>query len=421
MSNPWPALPLPAAFPIFPTPPTFLGFTGLGTPRFSGPLLSLNPFERGLQTPYAQQWNFTIQRELPMHFTMELGYIGSEGVRLLHGRQMNQARLANAANPIVVGGAGSVPVTPITANASRNNNARVSVLGFSTTGLNQVTGNGHSLYHAMVLTVNRRTTNMFIQAAYTFSKFIDNNSGNLAGTQDLGNSGGNNIDTRTIRGLSNFDRTHRLQVTYRYAMPWFKTGALRHVLGNWEFGGLTTFQSGLPNSFFCTAVCVGNLFGVSTSNLFPQAVGDLNSLMKSGSPQDFTSVSAFNTGVLAPPPVLATGTTFGPLNVNGGPGDQTFTIGGPGTGSRTGAIFGNLGRNIGKARDPRQQQWDFYVAKSFPIGEKFRFQLRSEFFNLFNHPNFVISNTAIGPSNFGVFDTTTGSPRIIQFALKLLF
>ncbi len=421
MSNPWPTLPLPAAFPIFPTPPTFQGFNSAGSPMFSGPLLSLNPFERGLQTPYAQQWNFTIQRELPMHFTMELGYIGSEGVRLLHGRQMNQARLANPANPIVVGGAASVPVTTITADASRNNNARVGVLGFSTTGLNMVTGNGHAVYHAMILTVTRRTANMFLQGAYTFSKSIDNYSGNTAGTQDLGNSNGNQVDTTVDRGLSNFDRTHRLQVTYRYAIPWFKTGALRHVLGNWEFGGLTTFQSGLPNTFTCTSVCANNLFGQRTSTFFPVVVGDLNNLKKPGSPQDFTNVSVFNTGIIAPPPTLPTGTTFGPLNVNGGPGDQTFTIGGPGTGSRVGALFGNLGRNIGKARDPGQQQWDFYVAKSFPIGERTRLQFRSEFFNVFNHPNFVITNTAIGASNFGVYDTTTGSPRIIQFALKLLF
>jgi len=422
MSNPWPlSLPLPAAFPIFPTPAAFLGFTGAGTPQFSGPLLALNPFERGLQTPYAQQWNFSVQRELPMHFTMELGYIGSEGVRLLQGRQMNQARLANAANPIVVGGAGSVPVTTITADASRNNSARVSVLGFSTTGLNMVTGNGHSVYHAMVLTVNRRTVNMFIQAAYTFSKSIDNNSGRSDGVQDLGNSGANQIDTRTVRGLSAFDRTNRLQVTYRYATPWFKTGALRHVLGNWEFGGLTTFQSALPSNFLCST-CSSNLFGITNSTgLFPDVVGDLNNLKKPGSPQDFTSVSAFNTGVLEPPPVLATGTTFGPLNVNGGPGDQTFTIGGPGTGSRVGAIFGNLGRNPAQGRGPFQQQWDFYLAKSFPVGERTRLQFRSEFFNVFNHPNFVITNTTLGALNFGVYDTTTGSPRIIQFALKLLY
>jgi hypothetical protein len=433
MSNPWPTLHLPGDFPIFPTPPKFLGFTGspsalAGTPRFSGPLLAVNPFERGLQTPYAQQWNFSVQRELPMHFTMELGYIGSEGVRLLHGRQMNQARLANAANPIVVGGAGSVQVTTITANASRNNNARVGVLGFSTTGLNMVTGNGHSVYHAMILTVNRRTANMFIQAAYTFSKSIDNNSGNLAGTQDLGNSGANQIDTRTVRALSTFDRTHRLQVTYRYAMPWFKTGAWRHVLGNWEFGGLTTFQSALPNSFLCS-VCLDvptgaarNLFGIPNSTgLFPNVVGDLNNLKKSGSPQDFTTVSAFNSGVLDAVPILSGGATFGPLNVNGGPGDQTFTIGGPGTGPFFGEVFGNLGRNIPQGRGPFQQQWDFYLAKSFPVGEKFRFQLRSEFFNVFNHPNFVITNTDIGAQSFGIYSTTTGNPRIIQFALKLLF
>src|SRR2546429_1341800 len=52
--------------------------------------------------------NLSIQKELPWHFNMEVGYLGSEGVKLLQGLQLNQARLANAANPIVVGGANGV-------------------------------------------------------------------------------------------------------------------------------------------------------------------------------------------------------------------------------------------------------------------------------------------------------------------------
>jgi hypothetical protein len=432
LSNPFPNLPVPSQFPIFPTPPSFTGFSAAGTPTFSGPLLSLNPFERGIQTPYVGSWNFTVQRELPAHFYIEVGYLGTQGVKLLQGRQLNQARLANANHPIVVGGANGVPVTTLTTVSSRDVNARVGVLGFSTTGLNTVTGNGHSTYNAFVFTLNRRTTNMFFQGAYTFSKTIDNNSGSA--TQDLGNSGGNQLDTTEVRSLANFDRTHRLQATYRYEIPAFRngTGFLHHVLGNWQAGGITTFQSGLPFTLTCSA-CGSNVFGLATSSLFPQVIGNLNSLQKSGDPQQFTGTSSsYNSGVLGATTVNPAGTTVSGLNIFGGPGTDSFTIGGPGTGSHFGSFFGNLARNPLQTRGPRQQQWEFYVAKTIPIRESLKLEFRSEFFNLFNHPNFTVTNTSLSttcitkgldsPScPFGKYDTTLGNPRVIQFALKLQY
>lgn len=420
LSNPFPSLPVPSQFPIFPKAPQFTGFSAAGGPTFNAPLLSVNPFERTLRTPYVGSWNLTVQRDLPAKFSVEIGYLGSEGVKLLDGRQANQARLANANNPITVGGANGVPATTLTTVSSRDNNARVPVLGFSSTGLNEVTEAGHSIYHAGVLTVRRRTARMFLQGAYTYSKSIDNNSGSLLGTQDLGNSGGNNADTSTVRALSNFDRTHRLQVTYQYAVPGFTKGALRHALGNWSIGGLTTFQSGLPNTIFCGSICSStNVFGLSNTAIFPTVIGDLRNLVKSGDPQNFTTSSVFNSGVLGAAPSNAAGTTVSGLNTLGGPGSESFTIGGPGTGSHLGQFFGTLGRNV--VRGPRQQQWDFFLAKKFPINERLGLQFRSEFFNVFNHPNFVMTNLTVGSSVFGVYDTQAGSSRVLQLALKLQF
>jgi hypothetical protein len=430
LNNPFPNLPVPSQFPIFPTPPSFLGFTAAGSPRFSGPLLSLNPFDRGMRTPYVGSWNFTVQRELPGHFSIEVGYLGTQGVKLLQSRQLNQALLANANHPIAVGGANGVPATSLTTVSSRDANARVPVLGFSTTGLNTVTGNGHSTYNAFVFTLNRRTTNMFLQGAYTYSKSIDNNSGST--TQDLGNSNGNQLDTRGVRGLSIFDRTHRVQATYRYEIPAFRhtTGILHHALGNWEAGGTTTFQSGLPFAITCAA-CGSNVFGLSTSTLFPQVVGNLNQFRLSGSPQQFTDSSSYSPGILGATTVNAAGSTVSGLNTFGGAGSDSFTIGGPGTGSHVGSFFGSLGRDVPQSRGPRQQQWEFYAGKNIPIRESVRLQFRAEFFNLFNHPNFTVTNTSLSPAclgaqqfntpgcAFGRYDTILGNPRIIQFALKL--
>lgn len=184
----------------------------------------------------------------------------------------------------------------------------------------------------------------------------------------------------------------------------------------------------MPALITC-ASCSANLFGITPSSTFPQVAGNLNSLFNSGSPQNFTGTSAFNTGALANTTSNPTGTVLTGLNTLGGAGNQSFTIGGPGTGSHVGAIFGNLGRNIPQVRGPFQQQWDFFVTKRFPFKDRYTFEFRSDFFNLFNHPNFALTNTAVafspGSANFsnafGKYDTTLGNPRILQLALRFQF
>jgi hypothetical protein len=417
LSNPFPNLPVPSQFPIFPTPPQLTGFRASGAPTFSGSLLSLNPFDRNLGIPYVGQWNFSVQRELPWHFVVEVGYLGSEGVKLLQGLQLNQARLASPSNPITLGGANGVPQTVISTNSTANVNARVGILGFTSTGLNEVTENGHSSYNAFAFTVSRHSGNVFLQSAYTYSKALDNNSGSP--TQDLANSGGNQLDTRGLKALSNFDRTHRLQVTYQYSIPGFTTGKWRQALGHWAIGGLTTFQSGLPVTIGCGS-CPANLFGLTPSSTFPNVVGNLSGLMKSGSPENFTGTSVFNSSVLGRTATNQPGTTLTGLNSFGGPGNGSFPIGGAAVTSGN-AAFGNLGRNVPQVRAPFEQDWDFFVTKDFPFAEKYGIQFRADFFNIFNHPNFIIDNTTFGTAAFGIYDNTVGNPRIAQLSLRFHF
>jgi hypothetical protein len=314
-------------------------------------------------------------------------------------------------------------VTPIARVAPETfPNARVGTLGFTPTGLNTATGNGHSTYNALGVTVSRHLGNTFLQSAYTYSKSIDNNSG--ASTQDLANSGGNQLDTRVLRGLSGFDRTHREQATYQYSIPVFATGKLQQFLGHWAVGGLTTFQSGLPSSITCP-VCPSNLFGQTPSSTFPQLTGNLNNVFATGSPQNFTSQNAngtggFNPGVFGPTTTNQPGTVLSGLNSGGGPGNQTYTVGGPAV-ARGNALFGNSGRDLAQVRACYQQDWDVFATKNFPFAEKYSIQLRADLFNIFNHANFAITNTAVGSPAFGVYDTTVGNPRIVQFALKFQF
>jgi hypothetical protein len=366
-----------------------------------------------LVTPYNGNWNLTIQRELPGHFNIEVGYIGSEAVHLIDSLQRNQALLANAANPIVVGGQFGAPQTTITTNSANNEEARAGVLGFDAGGgLNEVTDLGHSSYNAFIFTVNHRTGNLFLQASYTFSKSMDNESGGA--TQDLGAANGNQLDLRTQRAVSDFNTPNRIVAAYEYSEPWFKSGRIHYALGGWGIGGITTFQSGLPVTITCGS-CGANLFGVSPGSTLPSLVGSLSSLMLSGRPENFTGTTGvFNSSVLAAPATLPAGTVVSNLNIFGGPGNQSFTLG---TGG--GALFGDLGRNI--VHSPFEQNWDLYLSKKFPLTEKYYLTFKAEAFNAFNHPNFVITNTSFGTPSFGIYSSTIGNPRILQLALKFDF
>src|SRR5262249_17494407 len=144
----------------------------------------------------------------------------------------------------------SAPIRGLTANSARNASARVGVAGFSSTGFNEVTGNGHSTFNAFTATLNRRYGRTFLQTSYTFSKSIDNNSGSP--TQDLGSSGGNHLWPTLQRGLSDFDRTHRLLIAYTYDIPGFQKGAAGWITRGWALSGLTTFQSAVPVNFICS-------------------------------------------------------------------------------------------------------------------------------------------------------------------------
>lgn len=398
LSKPYPDLPVPSDFPIFPNLPA-MTLNAAGNPVFSAGLLGLNPIQRNLRTPYAEHYNFSLSRQLPKQWTLELGYLGSQGVRLLQSLQVNQARLANTQNPI----------RGVTENTTGNVSARVGTVGFSSTGFNEVTGNGHSSFNAFTTTLTRRFNRMFVQGAYTFAKSIDNNSG--SSTQDLGSSGGNHLQPFLQRGLSDFDRKHRLQATYRYELPGVGKGLLGYVTRNWAVGGTTTFQSSLPINFVC-ATCSTNVYGATTP-LYPNLVGDFSQIMKAGDPRNYVDAgtSVFAGGILAAPPTLnrATITSF---NAFGGPGDQSYAV--------TGQILGTMPRNPG-LRGPFQSQWDFVASRFFPITEKVKVEFRSEFFNLFNHPYFTNPNSTVGSAAFGRYTAQSNAPRIIQFALKLAF
>ena len=80
--------------------------------------------------------------------------------------------------------------------------------------------------------------------------------------------------------------------------------------------------------------------------------------------------------------------------------------------------FGNLGRNV--FHGPGFWNLDMSFIKRISLGEQRNIEFRSEFFNIFNHAQFLNPSGNIGSANFGRI-TTTRDPRLIQFALKFNF
>jgi hypothetical protein len=80
--------------------------------------------------------------------------------------------------------------------------------------------------------------------------------------------------------------------------------------------------------------------------------------------------------------------------------------------------FGNAGRNI--ARGPAFTNFDVSLLRSFPLKERASLQFRAESFNLANHASFGLPVADLNSPNFGQI-LSANSPRLMQFALKLLF
>jgi len=269
----------------------------------------------------------------------------------------------------------------------------------------------YSHYHSLQATLSRRWGAGYFQAAYTFSRSTDaTSSGNTA----LNTAFNNETTLDGSRGLSDFDRTHRFVVSYRYDLPLFKnaTGAKGALLANWAISSITISQSGTPFSFTDSAPGTGFL----GAGLTPTTLGA--SLAPAG------SISAGNTsgdihkridGYLNPTN-FASAPLLYPTQCAS---DDNFCT----------TDFGNLGRNI--YRGPFQQNWDFSLLKNFRVTERQSIRFTADFFNIWNHPNF--GNPSItdieaylasptDPNNpFGKIVSTVGTPRLIQLSLRWAF
>src|SRR5580700_4081000 len=382
--------------------------TGSGCP---GPLQTLGIFglavPRHFVVPSTQQWNLTVQHSLGRQWVLEVGYVGTHSIHLRETRDAFQSQNATTANPVNINSPAFCNPNPcvITTNTFANAIARSRAQGINGySGFQLFANDAYSHYNSLQSTLSRRWGAGYFQAAYTFSRSTDaTSSGNTAF-----NTAFNDESTLAAsRGLSDFDRTHRLAVSYRYDLPFFSgsQGLTRTLLAGWAVSGITIVQSGTPFSVLDSSagtafLGAGSSPGVESASLAPGAT--LSSGLTHGSIgtriDGYLNRRAFTQAPLLDPALCD------PVN------NPNFCTTG----------FGNLGRNT--FRGPGQQNWDFSLIKNFKLTERQSLRFTTDFFNIWNHANFGNPTfTDVEGGNFGKITTTVGTPRLIQFSLRYAF
>jgi hypothetical protein len=357
---------------------------------------------RKFVVPNTQQWNLTLQRELGKRWVLELGYVGTKGTHLRETRDAIQSLRASPANPVVIKDISGNSYS-ITTNTFANAFARTPTPGLNGyNGYQLFANDAYSHYHAFQSTLSRRWGRGYVQAAYTFSRSTDATS---TGNTAFNTAYNDQSNINASRGLSDYDRPHRLSVSYVYELPFFgsATGVKRALLADWGVSGVTIIQSGTPFSIFDSGAGTGFLGAGSTpllgASLAPGAT--ISSGLTHGSVESrlggYVDINAFQTAPLLYPAQCAVDSNFCTTD------------------------FGNLGRNI--YRGPAQQNWDFSLIKHFKLTESQDLRFTADFFNLFNHPNFASPafTDVESAGNFGQITNTKGTPRLIQLSLRWAF
>ena len=370
LQNPFPKLPQQSEFPIVPQ---------LFAPPYTTdrPAIGLNAVDPSLRTPYLQQWGANFQYQITPSTLLETGYSGTKGSRLATQRLINQPILVSTTSP--VGGQ--------TVNTAANAQLRVPYVGFSPTGLVWLETSTDSRYNSLQASLTRRfSKGLRLLAAYTWAKSLDNNSGSGTGAT-FTQTDGDQLRLGLNRGLSDFDRTHRMVVNFSYNIPAWgfglnKTAFGKRVFDGWQVAGVAILQSGTPISILDTSGAA--LYGTANSRASWASGATVESAQGSGRTQTRL--------------------------------DQYFK-----TASfvRAGNFFGDTGRNI--LRGPNQRNADLSISKRIQVTERVNLEWRGEFFNVLNIANFANPGASITASTFGVIRSTTGNPRVMQFALKVAF
>jgi len=352
--------------------------TGVGT--------GITTHTRDWPVPYNQQWNFNIQRMLRGNILIEAAYIGNRGQRLWRnytisapsaqylslGPSLDQL----VANPFY----GKITTGTLSARTVR----QAALLGPYPHYSGVTLGNapvGDSIYHGMTLRVAKQwNKGLQYQISYTVSKLIDNVPERFF-LRSVGISDPNNM--RLSRSVGEFDRSQFLVMNWVYELPlgrgkpWLNHGPTSVILGGWQVSGIARFGKGMP-----IAILAPN--NTRLPGLTSQAVRIGNGILPS---EERSLEMWFRTSDFQIAPLYS---------------------------------LGNDSRTQPSLRGPGIKAFNLTGARNFRIRERFRFQVRCEFFNAFNTPQFGDPVSSILAPDFGRIRSAS-FPRQIQLGMRLTF
>jgi hypothetical protein len=388
-----------------PFPNGFIPSLGNNLPVYQSSLVGSGPSAPLATTPfpYNEQWNLTIQRQLPGTVALEAAYAGSHGVHIPRGSYQANAlpsqylSLGSALNNQVPNPFFGLVQTGTLAQPTVK--AGQLLLPFPEyTGVSESGGYlGNTTYHALQMKVEKRfSAGGTVLAAYTFSKLIgdvESQTSWLDASVGLGGSTPQNSNNlKAEKSLAGFDSRQRLTLGYAFDLPVGSgkkflggvSGVTSKAVSGWTVSGTSTFQDGFPLALTASPNVTGFNLG-----LRPNVVAGCNKTV-SGSTQsrlnDWFNVACFSV-----------------------PGAYTL---------------GNESRTDPVLRGPGQANYNFSLIKKTAITERFNLEFRTEVFNLFNRVQFAQPNTTITTAanpTTGIITTQLNQPRLIQLALRLVF
>jgi len=420
------------SYPTFPSPfpaPTNFAYK----PPFNQIAVTYDP-SGVYHVPTTYEWNLTVERQLPAGVLVRAAYVGSRSLHILETQYYNAGvPCTDTASFVTCNGKANVGQANLTvceatggtvASCHGNANASGALFKpntFSTTVQADITDVNAS-YHALQMSAEKRMSHGFtILANYTYSKSLDDLPfGEGVSGFDTGYSALplNNLNRHQFDyGPSSFDHTHVFTGSYVWQSPSLRSSGslIHHLLGDYELGGIISAASGRP----ITVLQGTELSGTGIGNDRGTLISGVSTYSSTTCGTTVSCVSWLNPAAFQPTKVT-TGCTP------------------PATTCNNSAIFGTFG-NIGKnvLRLPHTANWDVQLAKNFFISERLRLQLRAEYFNVLNHPNFAPESISTGTVNgtdqissfdklssnsFGTFRAgQAGDPRIAQLAVKFFF
>jgi len=324
-----------------------------------------------------------VQHSFGRDFTAEIRYVGTRGVHLDVQNRINRRSLVSpqAFLPTFLQQPSQAELDSLTTTLAGLKAPGSFIPEFANAGFasNIVTDSpdGSSIYHGLQTQLNRRFRNgLTFQAAYTYSRTIDNSTADYFSTSLTPRRPQDFQDWNSERSVSPLSRTHRFTLAAVYDLPFFKSGnwLMKNIVGNWAFSPVYTYES--PQWATVQSAVDSNLNGDSA--------GDRTIVNPGG-------VRGTGSGVT---PLLNTaGDTVGYLANN--PNAQ-YIVAGPGA-------LATGGRNT-LATQPTN---DFSLStyKDISITERFKFRFGAQFANILNHPQYIPgSNPGQG---LGVNDVTS--------------